>query len=93
MNWLRDKKLISEIVQMVAGNIICAFALGCFALPFNMVVSGMSGIGRMVNYYTGISVSMVVMICNATLFVIGWIMLGHDLQCYIIRNRLDNARP
>ena len=78
-----DKKLFSEVVQMVAGNIICAFALGCFALPFNMVVSGMSGIGRMVNYYTGIDVSIVVMICNATLFIIGLIMLGHKFAASI----------
>ena len=83
MSRLFDRKFISEIVQMVSGNIICAFALGCFALPFNMVVSGMSGIGRMVNYYTGMSVSMVVMICNATLFIIGWIMLGHKFAASI----------
>jgi uncharacterized membrane-anchored protein YitT (DUF2179 family) len=83
MSKVMDKKLISEVVQMVLGNIVCAFALGCFALPFNMVVSGMSGIGRMVNYYTGISVSTVVMVCNATLFVIGWIMLGHKFAASI----------
>ena len=28
-----NKKLFSDIFQMVAGNILCAFALGCFALP------------------------------------------------------------
>ena len=83
MSRVIDKKVISEVAQMVAGNIICAFALGCFALPFNMVVSGMSGIGRMVNYYTGISVSMVVLICNAALFVIGWIMLGNKFAASI----------
>ncbi len=83
MSRLMDKKLISEIAQMISGNIICAFALGCFALPFNMVVSGMSGIGRMVNYYTGMSVSMVVMICNAALFLLGWIMLGHKFAASI----------
>ena len=71
-----NKRVISEIIQMIAGNIICAFALGCFALPFNMVVSGMSGVGRMLNFYTGVSVSLVVAIFNFVLFVIGWIMLG-----------------
>ena len=83
MSKVIDKKVVSEVIQMVAGNIICAFALGCFALPFNMVVSGMSGIGRMVNYYTGISVSMVVLICNAALFMIGWIMLGNKFAASI----------
>ncbi len=71
-----NRKIVSDVAQMVAGNIICAFALGCFALPFNMVVSGMSGIGRMVSYYTGWSVSSIVLVCNVTLFIIGWIMLG-----------------
>ncbi|MBE6039789.1 MAG: YitT family protein [Clostridiales bacterium] len=73
---MNRKKIYTDVLQMVAGNIICAFALGCFALPFNMVVSGMSGIGRMVNFYTGISVSMVVGVCNFALFIIGWVMLG-----------------
>ena len=68
---------------MVSGNIICAFALGCFALPFNMVVSGMSGVGRMVNYYTGLSVSVVVAACNIVLFLIGWAMLGHKFAASV----------
>ena len=80
---LTDKKLLSDFVQMISGNIICAFALGCFALPFNMVVSGMSGVGRMVNFYTGISVSLVVAICNFILFAIGWIMLGHKFAASV----------
>lgn len=81
--FLSDKKLISEVLQMISGNIICAFALGCFALPFGMVVSGMSGVGRMVNFYTGISVSLVVGACNFILFVIGWIMLGHKFAASV----------
>jgi uncharacterized membrane-anchored protein YitT (DUF2179 family) len=48
-----------------------------------MVVSGMSGIGRMVNFYTGISVSLVVGVCNFILFVIGWIMLGHKFAASV----------
>jgi uncharacterized membrane-anchored protein YitT (DUF2179 family) len=80
---LTDKKLLSDFVQMISGNIICAFALGCFALPFSMVVSGMSGIGRMVNFYTGISVSLVVGACNFVLFIIGWIMLGHKFAASV----------
>ena len=32
---------VKELVQILTGNAVCAFALGCFALPFDMVVSGM----------------------------------------------------
>lgn len=78
-----NKKLISELAQMVGGNIICAFALGCFALPFNMVVSGVSGLGRMVSFYTGTSVSVIVAVCNITLFLIGWITLGHKFAASV----------
>ena len=38
------KKAVFELIQMIAGNAICAFSMACFALPYNMVVSGVSGI-------------------------------------------------
>ena len=65
-----------EFAQMILGNAICAFALACFALPFDMVVSGMGGIGRVINTYTGISVSVSVAVLNIALFIIAWLMLG-----------------
>ena len=61
---------------MVVGNAICAFSVTCFALPYNMVVSGMSGIGRIVNILTGYSVSAVVAVLNIALFIIGALVLG-----------------
>ena len=61
---------------MVLGNAICAFSVTCFALPYDMVVSGMSGIGRIVNILSGFSVSAVVAVFNIILFVIGALVLG-----------------
>jgi uncharacterized membrane-anchored protein YitT (DUF2179 family) len=80
---MNRKKVYTDIVQMVAGNIICAFALGCFALPFNMVVSGMSGIGRIVNIFTGFSVSAVVAVFNIALFILGAVVLGKKFAATI----------
>ena len=54
------KKTFLEILQVVVGSAICAAAMACFALPYNMVVSGVSGIGRVVHHYSGVSVSMTV---------------------------------
>ena len=71
MRDLFTKKNVFEFAQMVAGNAICAFSVTCFALPYNMVVSGMSGIGRMVNIFTGASVSLVVAALNIALFITG----------------------
>lgn len=61
---------------MVLGNAICAFSVTCFALPYNMVVSGVSGIGRMANILTGASVSAAVAVINIALFLIGAAVLG-----------------
>ena len=76
MRDLFTKKNVFEFAQMVAGNAICAFSVTCFALPYNMVVSGMSGIGRMVNIFTGASVSLVVAVLNIALFITGALILG-----------------
>ena len=77
------KKAVSELVQMLIGNAICAFSVVCFALPYKMVVSGMSGIGRMVNYYTGLPVSYVVGVFNVALFIIGAAVLGRKFAATI----------
>ena len=77
------RKTVLELLQLIAGNAICASAMACFALPFNMVVAGVSGIGRMVNYSTGISVSLTVAVVNVTLFIIGSLMLGKKFAASI----------
>ena len=79
-----NKKSVFDFLQVIVGNAICAFAMACFALPFNMVVSGVSGIGRMIYHYTGISVSATVAVINIALFVIGAAMLGKKFAASIL---------
>lgn len=78
-----SKKGIYDFVQVIAGNAICAFAMACFALPFDMVVSGVSGVGRMVHHYTGISVSATVAVINVALFLVAALMLGKKFAASI----------
>lgn len=77
------KKRVKEFFQLIAGNAICAFAMACFALPFDMVVAGVSGVGRMVQYYTGVSVTVTVTALNVGLFLIGGAMLGKKFAASI----------
>ncbi|MBR0308585.1 MAG: YitT family protein [Mogibacterium sp.] len=83
MKNLLNKKTVLEFAQMVAGNAICAFSVVCFALPYNMVVSGVSGIGRMLNYYTGLSVTTIVAVINVALFIVGALVLGKKFAASI----------
>lgn len=83
MKDLINKKTAFEFVQMVIGNAICAFSVVCFALPYKMVVSGVSGIGRMLNYYTGFSVTTIVAVINIALFIVGALVLGKKFAASI----------
>ena len=77
------KKNAFEFAQMVLGNAICAFSVTCFALPYNMVVSGVSGIGRIINILTGLSVSSAVAVLNIALFITGAAVLGRRFAATI----------
>ena len=69
-------KAVFELVQMIAGNAICAFSMACFALPYNMVVSGVSGIARIVKAGTGLEIAVTVAVLNIGFFVAGALVLG-----------------
>lgn len=77
-------KLTWEFLQVLAGNIICAFSMVCFALPYKMVVSGVSGIGRIVDYFTGFGVTQTVAVINAALFIIGFLVFGKKYAASIV---------
>ncbi|MBQ6438983.1 MAG: YitT family protein [Mogibacterium sp.] len=83
MKNILTKKNMFEFAQMVLGNAICAFSVTCFALPYNMVVSGVSGLGRIVNILTGFSVSAAVAVLNIALFIIGAAVLGRRFAATI----------
>lgn len=76
MKNLRKSNIIIDYILIIFGTACSAFSMACFALPYGMVVAGVSGIGRMVNYGTGISVSVAVLIINVIFFLIGWAVLG-----------------
>ena len=83
MKNILTRKNAFEFAQMVLGNAICAFSVTCFALPYNMVVSGVSGIGRIINILTGLSVSSAVEVLNIALFIIGAAVLGRRFAATI----------
>lgn len=78
------KKVVTDIIQIAVGNAMSAFAVACFALPYNMVVAGITGIGRMVHHYFGFGVTMTVAVINAGLFILGLIVLGKRFAATIV---------
>lgn len=78
------KRATLNVAQILIGNVLSAFAVACFALPYDMVVSGITGIGKVTNYYLGMNISMTVMVVNIMLFIIGFAMLGKKFAATIV---------
>lgn len=70
------KKSVKVIVGVLLGNVILALAVAGFALPHNMIMGGATGIGITVSHYTGIDISILILILNVLLFGLGAVFLG-----------------
>lgn len=79
----KNRKFVLDTIQLLLGNAMSAFAMACFALPYHMTVAGVTGIGRMLHYYFGVSVTVSVAVINVSLFVVGFLMLGKKFAATI----------
>ena len=80
----KTMKTVTDLVQLVLGNAMSACAMACFALPYDMVVAGVTGVGRSANHFFGFGVTPTVYAINIGLFVIGWILLGKKFAATIV---------
>lgn len=67
---------IQTILLVLIGTVIEAFAFSVFQAPYNLAAGGVSGIGIIINHFTGFSVSAFYFIVNIPLLVVGFFYLG-----------------
>jgi len=67
---------IRNFFLVLIGTVIEAFAFSVFQAPYNLAAGGVSGIGIIVNHFTGFSVSAFYFIVNIPLLVVGFFYLG-----------------
>ena len=79
----KTNKVIKDLIMLLVGTAMSCMAMACFALPYDMVVAGVTGIGRIVNCICGIGITPVVYVVNISLFLLGWIMLGKKFAASI----------
>ncbi|KPL70709.1 hypothetical protein ADM99_13505 [Leptolinea tardivitalis] len=65
-----------EYAYLLAGAIIQALAMRLFLVPAQLVSGGISGIGQIVNSFTGWPIGLMVFLGNIPLFLLGWRFLG-----------------
>jgi uncharacterized membrane-anchored protein YitT (DUF2179 family) len=76
MRWKHFWQEVQRFVALVAGTLVTALAFSVFQEPYNLAAGGVSGIGLIVNTFTGWSVSLFYFITNIPLLVLGFFYLG-----------------
>ncbi len=74
--WKRIGQAVQQFVVLVVGTLVSALAFSVFQAPYDLAAGGVSGIGLIVNAFTGWSVSLFYFIANIPLLVWGFFYLG-----------------
>lgn len=71
--WLKEA---GNLLLILGGNALYAFALKLFILPADLMTGGTTGIALVIQHFTGFSISVFVLIFNVLMLITGWILLG-----------------
>src|SRR5262245_32412067 len=67
---------LRRFILLILGALIAAIGYAVFQVPFHIAAGGVSGIGIIVNHFTGFSVAAFYFLVNIPLLVLGYFMLG-----------------
>lgn len=73
--WKRIGQELQRLVLLIVGTLVAALAFSVFQEPYDLAAGGVSGIGLIVNAFTGWSVSLFYFITNIPLLVLGFFYL------------------
>lgn len=70
------RDLLSDSIAIIIGGILYAAGLCIFIAPHGMLTGGASGIGIVINHYTGISTGTLIFLINIPLFIAAFFICG-----------------
>ena len=73
-----------KIASLVLGNLLVALAVTCFIVPHGLVLGGSTGIALIVTHVAPLPLSLVVLVINAALFLLGAAFLGRSFAASTI---------
>ena len=73
-----------RMFMVTVGIVLNAFAVAAFCLPFNILVGGSTGMGRIIAHFTPLSVSTAVLIANLILLLAALIFMGKSYAVSIV---------
>lgn len=70
------KEHIFPVIMIIVGAACAAFSIECFLIPNTILDGGVTGVSMMINYLTGIRLSILVIVINIPFFFVGCKALG-----------------
>ncbi|MEX1020370.1 MAG: YitT family protein [Litorilinea sp.] len=67
---------LRRLILLLVGTGLGAFAYTLFQLPYDIAAGGLSGVGIIVNHFTGFSVAYFYLLVNIPLLILGFFALG-----------------
>lgn len=71
--WQRN---LETVLGVLIGNIVLAFTVAAFLVPHGIIMGGATGIGLAISHYLPVQLSLVILVVNACLFLLGAVTLG-----------------
>lgn len=76
------KNALKNLLFIAIGTFIFSFGINYFTIANELSEGGLTGIAILLNYAFNISPSLVILVLNIPLFIIGWIKLGFKSMVY-----------
>ena len=70
------RKNVSNVIMVLVGNLILAFDVAAFILPYGFVMGGATGVGLALEHYLSWDLSIVISLVNVVLWILGLVLLG-----------------
>ncbi|MBQ6367217.1 MAG: YitT family protein [Erysipelotrichaceae bacterium] len=70
------KEIVKTLLALLAGNLLLAFSVSAFVLPYDILSGGVAGIAVLVKPFTSISENTIITVLVISLFLVGWAFLG-----------------
>ena len=70
------KDHLFPVFMLIVGAACAAFSIECFLIPNTILDGGVTGISMMINYTSGIALSILIVVINIPFFIIGFKALG-----------------
>jgi uncharacterized membrane-anchored protein YitT (DUF2179 family) len=76
--------VIVDLVIIILGTLLTAFALNKFTIPTGLLAGGVPGTAQIIHYFIPIKVGIIVLLLNIPILIIGYKFLGRKFSIYTI---------